>query len=137
MIEIINRQKKHPIRTKTLKRHLEELITHYGLGEPEIALVFVGSQAIRTLNRKFLKKDKPTDVLSFPIGETGADGNFYLGDIVIGVPVADKQSRQKGHSLEKELKFLILHGFLHLLGYDHSAGIEEQERIMMKRLELA
>lgn len=137
MIEIINRQKKTPIRTKPLKRLLEELITHYGLGETEISLVFVGDQAIRTLNRKFLKKDKPTDVLSFPLGEAGADGKFYLGDIVIGIPVADKQSRQKGHSLERELKFLILHGFLHLLGYDHSAGIEEQEDIMKKRLVLS
>jgi probable rRNA maturation factor len=75
-----------------------------------------------------LKKDRPTDVLSFPLGEKGADGKFYLGDIVIAVPVAFRQSRTKGHSLDRELRLLAIHGFLHLLGYDHSTGIEAEER---------
>ena len=88
----------------------------------------VGERAIRTLNRKFLKKDRPTDVLSFPLGEKGPDGKFYLGDIVIAVPVAFRQSRAKGHGLDRELRLLAIHGFLHLLGYDHSAGIEDEER---------
>ncbi|MBE3124871.1 MAG: rRNA maturation RNase YbeY [Acidobacteria bacterium] len=128
MIEIINRQKKYPIRTKAFKRLLGELNARYRLADPEVTLVFVGERAIRTLNRKFLKKDKPTDVLSFPLGEKGADGKFYLGDIVIAVPVAFRQSRAKGHSLDRELRLLAIHGFLHLLGYDHSAGIEDEER---------
>jgi len=128
MIEIINRQKKHPIRTKAFKRLLGRLSARYRLADPEVTLAFVGERAIRTLNRKFLKKDKPTDVLSFPLGEKGADGKFYLGDIVIAVPVAFRQSRAKGHSLDRELRLLAIHGFLHLLGYDHSAGIEDEER---------
>ncbi|MCX6570219.1 MAG: rRNA maturation RNase YbeY [Candidatus Aminicenantes bacterium] len=128
MIEIINRQKKYPIRTKAFKRLLGELSARYRLADPEVTLAFVGERAIRTLNRKFLKKDRPTDVLSFPLGEKGADGKFYLGDIVIAVPVAFRQSRTKGHSLDRELRLLAIHGFLHLLGYDHSAGIEDEER---------
>jgi probable rRNA maturation factor len=128
MIEIINRQKKYPIRTKAFKRLLGELSARYRLADPEVTLAFVGERAIRTLNRKFLKKDRPTDVLSFPLGEKGADGKFYLGDIVIAVPVAFRQSRAKGHSLDRELRLLAIHGFLHLLGYDHSAGIEDEER---------
>lgn len=128
MIEIINRQKKYPIRTKAFKRLLGELSARYRLADPEVTLAFVGERAIRTLNRKFLKKDRPTDVLSFPLGEKGADGKFYLGDIVIAVPVAFRQSRTKGHSLDRELRLLAIHGFLHLLGYDHSAGIEAEER---------
>ena len=75
-----------------------------------------------------MKKDKPTDVLSFPLGEKGPDGKFYLGDIVIAVPVAFRQARAKGHGLDRELRLLAIHGFLHLLGYDHFAGIEEEER---------
>ncbi len=75
-----------------------------------------------------MRKDRPTDVLSFPLGERGADGRFYLGDIIISVPVAFRQGREKGHGLERELKLLAIHGFLHLLGYDHSAGMEEEER---------
>jgi probable rRNA maturation factor len=128
MIEIINRQKKYPIRTKAFKRLLGEFSARYRLADPEVTLAFVGERAIRTLNRKFLKKDRPTDVLSFPLGEKGADGKFYLGDIVIAVPVAFRQSRAKGHSLDRELRLLAIHGFLHLLGYDHSAGIEDEER---------
>ena len=128
MIEIINRQKKHPIRTKAFKRLLGRLSARYRLADPEVTLAFVGERAIRTLNRKFLKKDKPTDVLSFPLRDKGADGRSYLGDIVIAVPVAFRQSRAKGHSLDRELRLLAIHGFLHLLGYDHSAGIEDEER---------
>jgi len=128
MIEIINRQKKHPVRTKAFKRLLGELSARYRLADPEVTLAFVGERAIRTLNRKFMKKDRPTDVLSFPLGEKGADGKFYLGDIVIAVPVAFRQSRAKGHGLDRELRLLAIHGFLHLLGYDHSAGIEDEER---------
>jgi probable rRNA maturation factor len=128
MIEIINRQKKHPVRTKAFERLLGELSARYRLADPEVTLSFVGERAIRTLNRKFRKKDKPTDVLSFSLGEKGADGKFYLGDIVIAVPVAFRQSRAKGHGLDRELRLLAIHGFLHLLGYDHSAGMDEQER---------
>ncbi len=75
-----------------------------------------------------MKKDKPTDVLSFPLGEKGPDGKFYLGDIAVAVPVAFRQSRAKGHGLDRELRMLAIHGFLHLLGFDHFAGIEEEER---------
>lgn len=128
MIEIINRQKKSPVRTKAFKRLLGELSARYRLADPEVTLAFVGERAMRTLNRKFMKKDRPTDVLSFPLGEKGADGKFYLGDIVIAVPVAFRQSRARGHSLDRELRLLAIHGFLHLLGYDHSAGIEDEER---------
>lgn len=128
MIEIINRQKKHPVRTRAFKRLLEDLVARYRLADPEVTLAFVGTKAIRTLNRKFMKKDRPTDVLSFPLGERGADGRFYLGDIVISVPVAFRQGREKGHGLERELKLLAIHGFLHLLGFDHSAGMEKEER---------
>jgi probable rRNA maturation factor len=128
MIIILNRQTKHPVRTKAFERLLSELARRYRLEAPEVSLAFTGEQAVRTLNRKFMKKDKPTDVLSFPLGETGPDGRFYLGDIVIAVPVAARQAREKGHGLDRELRLLAIHGFLHLLGYDHFAGIEEEER---------
>jgi len=128
MIVILNRQKKHWVRTKAFERLLRELTARYRLPEPEVSLAFVGEQAIRTLNRKFMKKDRPTDVLSFPLGEKGPDGKYYLGDIVIAMPVAFRQAREKGHSLDRELRLLALHGFLHLLGYDHFKGIEEEER---------
>jgi len=128
MITILNRQKKHRIPIKAFERLLADLAARYRLAAPEVTLAFVGDRAIRTLNRKWMKKDKPTDVLSFPLGEKAADGRFYLGDIVIAVPVAARQARAKGHALDRELRLLAIHGFLHLVGYDHSAGIEEEER---------
>jgi len=127
MITILNRQRKHRVRTKAFERLLGELAARYRLVGPEVSLAFTGEQAVQTLNRKFMKKDRPTDVLSFPLGEKGPDGKFYLGDIVIAVPVAFRQARSKGHSLDRELRLLAIHGFLHLLGYDHFAGIEEEE----------
>jgi len=133
MIAIINRQRKHPVRTKAFERLLRDLGGRYRLVDPEVTLAFVGERAIRTLNRKWMKKDKPTDVLSFPLREKGPDGKYYLGDIVIAVPVAARQAKAKGHGLDRELRLLAIHGFLHLLGYDHSAGIEEEERKAHKR----
>ncbi len=128
MITILNRQKKHRVRTRAFERLLGDLAARYRLADPEVTLAFVGEKAIRTLNRKFMKKDKPTDVLSFPLGEKAPDGRYYLGDIVVAVPVAARQARSKGHGLDRELRLLAIHGFLHLLGYDHFAGIEEEER---------
>jgi probable rRNA maturation factor len=128
MIIILNRQTKHRVRTRAFERLLKELAARYRQRDPEISLSFVGERAIRSLNRRFMKKNRPTDVLSFPLGEKAPDGKFYLGDIVIAVPVAFRQAREKGHSLDRELRLLAIHGFLHLVGYDHFAGIEEEER---------
>lgn len=128
MIEIINRQRKHRVSQKKFKSLLKRLTEHYELADPEVSLVFVGTRAIRTLNRRYLKNDAPTDVLSFPIGDKSANGKFYLGDIVISVPQAYKQCLSQNHGLERELELLTIHGFLHLLGFKHRKGIEEEEK---------
>lgn len=109
------------------KRLLEDLVLMYKLEDPEITLAFVGQKKIQTLNAKYLKTNKATDVLSFPIGEKGPDGKYYLGDIVISVPQAFNQCFRKSHGLEREVELLVIHGFLHLLGYDHFEGIEGEE----------
>lgn len=127
MIEIINQQHKYWLNQKRFKDLLTKLVKHYKLKDPEVTLVFVDTKTIKRLNLKFLKKDAPTDVLSFPLGEKSANGKFYLGDIVISVPQAFKQCFSQEHGLEKELELLTIHGFLHLIGFDHSAGIEEEE----------
>lgn len=127
MIEIINQQHKYWLNVKKYKELLKRLTARYKLNNPEITLVFVDNRAIKKLNKKYLKKDAPTDVLSFPMGEKSANGKFYLGDIVISVPEAFKQCFSQEHGLERELELLTSHGFLHLLGYEHSKGIEEEE----------
>ncbi|GAG48614.1 unnamed protein product, partial [marine sediment metagenome] len=90
------------------------------------------TKAIKRLNNKFLKINAPTDVLSFPLGEKSIDGKFYLGDIVISVPQAFKQCFSQKHGLERELELLTVHGFLHLIGFDHSEGFEEEEKKIHK-----
>jgi probable rRNA maturation factor len=127
MIEILNNQKRHKIDIKRFRELLDTLTGFYNVDDPELTLAFVNNSAIQDLNRRFLDKDAPTDVLSFPIGEKGADGNYYLGDIIISVPHANKQRLQKKHDLERELEILTIHGFLHLLGYEHFEGMEEEE----------
>jgi probable rRNA maturation factor len=71
---------------------------------------------MRTLNRVWRKKDRPTDVLSFPGGEAE---DAFLGDVAIDVPYAGRQARRLGHSLQREIQVLLAHGILHLLGHDH------------------
>jgi probable rRNA maturation factor len=134
MIEIINRQRKRKINKNRFHNLLERLVNHYRLDDPEVTLAFVNNETIRDLNRKFLNKNAPTDVLSFPVGEKGADGKYYLGDIIISVPKALDQAQERAHSLEQEIEMLALHGFLHLLGYEHSKGLEKEEKKMKKVL---
>ena len=87
----------------------------------EVSLVFVDDQEIQILNKTYRQKDQPTDVLSFPLwdGEEEASGEILLGDIVISLETAQRQAEEYGHSLEREIAYLMVHGLLHLLGYDH------------------
>lgn len=127
MVVIINKLKKNPIAQKKIKELLEKLSRRYRMQKAEVVLTFVGPKAIQTLNKKYRHKNKPTDVLSFPLKEKGPDGKFYLGDIIICLEVAKKQAKAHGHSLEREVEILTIHGFLHLLGYEHFEGLEEEE----------
>ena len=128
MIEIINRQRKQTINKNRFHILLARLVDHYQLENPEVTLAFVNNKTIQKLNHQFLNKNVPTDVLSFPVGEKGADGKYYLGDIIISVPKAHDQCLEQGHSLEKEMEILTIHGFLHLLGYEHFKGLEKEEK---------
>lgn len=95
----------------------------------ELTVSLVGEEQMRQLNRTWRNIDAPTDVLSFPMLEEGFDDNL-LGDVVICLPVAEKQAKEYGHGLSRELAFLAVHGILHLLGRDHENDIERE---MMER----
>jgi probable rRNA maturation factor len=92
----------------------------------EVSVYFCGDRRMAALNRRWRRKDRSTDVLSFPAG--GGDLGF-LGDIVISVPYAIRQARQRGQAPAREIDRLLLHGYLHLLGYDHEADEGEMERL--------
>lgn len=105
----------------------------------EVSITFVDNEKIRELNREYRGKDKTTDVISFALEEMGEDeieiiGVDFppaLGDIIISIPKAREQAEEYGHSFMRELGFLAVHGFLHLLGYDHET--EEEEKIMFAK----
>lgn len=86
-----------------------------------LAVAVTGDTRLRRLNRQFLGEDRPTDVLSFPSGETNPeDGTVYLGDVIISYPRACQQAEVGHHPVVDELRLLVVHGVLHLLGHDHA-----------------
>ncbi|MGG2095405.1 rRNA maturation RNase YbeY [Bacillus sp. S13(2024)] len=102
----------------------------------ELSITFVNNERIQEINRDYRDKDQPTDVISFAMEDMG-EGEMeivgvemprMLGDIIISIPRAKEQAEEYGHSFERELGFLAVHGFLHLLGYDHMT--EEEEKVM-------
>ncbi|MGW7975970.1 rRNA maturation RNase YbeY [Staphylococcus xylosus] len=100
--------------------------------EAELSVTFVDKEEIQEINKMYRDKDKVTDVISFALEEdepeiTGLDMPRVLGDIIICTNVAKEQADNYGHSFERELGFLALHGFLHLLGYDHMNEQDEKE----------
>ncbi|WP_200416260.1 rRNA maturation RNase YbeY [Virgibacillus salexigens] len=102
--------------------------------EAEVSINFVSNKEIQEINRNYRQKNTPTDVISFAMQETGEgeidiideDLPLLLGDIVISIEKAKEQAEEYNHSLERELGFLTIHGFLHLLGYDHMSKEDEQ-----------
>ncbi len=84
--------------------------------DAEISLAFVDNPTIHRLNNRYLQHDEPTDVLSFPLSEPGA--RKLQGELVIGAEVAKTQADERGHSVEAELALYVIHGLLHLCGYD-------------------
>ena len=103
MIEVLNLQPRYWIDRRKFGRLLARLVEKYGLDDPDITLAFVGTRTITKLNRSFLKRDGPTDVLSFPGLGVGGSGKRHLGDIIISVPQAFRQSFAEEHGLETEL----------------------------------
>lgn len=103
--------------------------------EAELSMTFVDNEKIHQLNKEYRGIDRPTDVLSFALEEMGEDEielidvemPRFLGDLIISIPKVEEQAKEYGHSFERELGFLAVHGFLHLLGYDHMTEDEEKE----------
>jgi len=103
----------------------------------QVTVLLTTDPAIRRLNRQFRGKDKATDVLSFPAASPAA--NAVAGDLAISVPTAQRQALEQGHALSAEIKVLMLHGLLHLAGYDHEVdrgSMARREMILRKKLGL-
>ncbi|MEW5898768.1 MAG: rRNA maturation RNase YbeY [Bacillota bacterium] len=119
-------------------RAVQEVLAAEGVAkEAEVSVVFVDDEYIRRLNRQYRGVDSPTDVLSFAMLEgeplAGKEEELILGDVVVSLPAAQRQSAEYGHSLAREVAYLIVHGMLHLLGYDHQTA--EQKQVMRAKEE--
>jgi probable rRNA maturation factor len=125
--KVLVKKRVRGVESKLLSKIAHRALEVLGLSKVELSIVLVSDAQIRRLNKLYRNKDKTTDVLSFPIGEKVEDW-LILGDIVISVDAAKRQAQELGHSLKEELRRLLVHGLVHLLGYDHELGGEEEKK---------
>ena len=139
---VSNTQKKVRVSAGRLKKAASSVLEYMGCPDAELSVLITGDRKMRALNRQYRGIDSTTDVLSFPVleGEASFKAAFSredgpppaLGDIVISATRALKQSGEIGQTLEDEMLFLLVHGILHLLGYDHEKSSSEK-RVMEKK----
>ena len=134
MIEVVNRQRRRKIVAKQWREFTEKALRAIGGNSRSATIVFVSDDAIKKLNRCFRGKSLATDVLSFPTAAEPfeAEGRKQLGDVVISVQRAEMQAKENGMSFSGEVEQLILHGLLHLCGYDHETDKGEMNRLELK-----
>jgi probable rRNA maturation factor len=118
-----------------LARLAARVLEAEAVGEAELGIVVTDDDTIRRLNRRYAGEDKTTDVLSFSLREgeefVAPDSVVRLGEVIISYPTAERQAREGGRAVSDEVSHLLVHGVLHLLGYDHAEP--EEERTMQER----
>ncbi|HEX8846902.1 MAG TPA: rRNA maturation RNase YbeY [Pyrinomonadaceae bacterium] len=134
MIEVVNRQRKLPIDSERWEKFTAQALKAAPANGAGVTVAFVSDRAMRELNRRWRGKVGTTDVLSFPSGQ----GEFErvegasLGDVVISVEQAARQAAEHGLEFDEEIAQLILHGLLHLCGYDHETDEGEMSRLELR-----
>lgn len=105
------------------------MLAALGMPDAELSILLCDDETIRRLNRRYRKKNKPTDVLAFPMNEGDGPPTHpgLLGDVVISVPTSTRQAAERDRPIIQEVTFLMAHGLLHLIGYDHATPREERE----------
>jgi rRNA maturation RNase YbeY len=135
-IAIQNRQRTVRIHTAMIKRQVQQAMAYLGCADGELSIMFVNDQFIQTLNRDYRQQDRPTNVLAFPQSTTLANmpASTLLGDVIVSLPTAAREACSLQQSLEEWVTFLLVHGLLHLLGYDHEQS--PTRRRQMEALEV-
>jgi probable rRNA maturation factor len=131
VIDLSNRQTVHPIDLQRLEAQARKILSALAKPEAELSVVLVDDAAIGRLNQDYLGRPGPTNVIAFPMGE-GEFGQInpeLLGDVVLSVETAWKEAAEAGYRLEEMLDFYLIHGILHLIGYDHEGQAEEAARM--------
>ncbi|WP_303720421.1 rRNA maturation RNase YbeY [Malonomonas rubra] len=127
-IQIENQQGKQKVLKRPLRKIAQKILSVSGFPEAELSILILDNAGIQVINRDYLDRDRPTNVISFAMQEGDGSGvqPLLLGDVVISAERAAADAAEAGIPFEHELVFLLLHGILHLLGYDHERGTEEQ-----------
>jgi probable rRNA maturation factor len=133
-VPVLNRQRQFRIDRKAVALFCTALLRSLGQQDQTLSVVFAGIREMYAINRRYRGKDYATDVLSFSYGKARMEGRLFLGEIVIAPKVAFDQANRSGVSPEKELRKLLVHGALHLLGYDHETDRGQMKRIQTKLL---
>ncbi len=126
---MVNKGQGRKVSARRVKGKARRILAILGQKQVELSLALVGNREIQQLNARYRKKNRPTDVLSFPSGELLPTGTRILGDVVISVEQATAQARARKKTLEEEIIALLIHGVLHLLGYDHERS-QREARVM-------
>ena len=137
---IVNRQRRVPVAIRPLQQFCERVQRELRFSSGSVTVQLISDQAMARLNSKFRHKRGPTDVLSFPANGAQPGGGGYAGDIAISMETARRNARRFSRSLSAEMRVLILHGMLHLAGYDHETDHGEMDRFerrLRKRLGVA
>ena len=137
-VSVENRQSKVPVKPREIKRSLTRLLELLEFTDAEVSVTLVDDDEIRTLNNRYLQRDRPTNVISFSMLE-GAFGDItpnVLGDIVMSAETASRDAHAGGLPPDDMILYLVIHGLLHLLGYDHEVSLEEATRMLQKENEL-
>ena len=127
MVEVVNRQRRLQLDMEAWSNFATSALNAIGKSESSVTIAFVSNKRIRELNHQFRGIDKATDVLSFP-----AEEELNLGDVAVSVETAATQARDNGLTLDHEIAQLILHGLLHLSGYDHETDNGQMNRLELK-----
>lgn len=128
---VTRRAPRSPALPRAEVRHLaERMLEALGLPDAELSVLLVDDARIRALNSRFRGKDTATDVLSWPMDDGAAAGDVLLGDVAISLDTAARQARGRRRPLLEEVRFLLAHGLLHLIGHDHADP--EEKRVMVR-----
>jgi len=137
-VVVQNRQKRRRVRPEKAKKTAERILSDLGHRESELSILLVDDDEITQLNRRYRSRDHATNVLAFPMGE-GKDRGLHpevLGDVVISTETAQREAQQRDVTIDEEMALLLVHGILHLLGYDHEADPREAATMEAKEQEV-
>lgn len=117
------------VRRTAIRKFAERVLDAVGESRSELGVELVGDRRMRRLNRQYRGRDSSTDVLAFSIREAPGPKSRLMGDVVISIPAVYRQALDHRHSVDDEFAMLLIHGILHLCGYDHERGSEDAARM--------